>query len=130
MIARTMKTFREERITDMNDKSTWIAWAITNSVTVICFAALAIFFGKWWILLISVFFTSSVKTEETHKPLPYRICDRCGDFIYPDNGDNSSFEEQYKAAGWIRCKSGDKWEDICPRCQRKEVYEDALSPDF
>ena len=31
---------------------------IENSVTLVCFTVLAIVFRKWWIVLISVFFTS------------------------------------------------------------------------
>lgn len=35
----------------MNDKHTWWAWAIKNSVCVICWTGLAIWFNHWWIAL-------------------------------------------------------------------------------
>lgn len=38
-----------------------------NSVVVICWTALAIFFGKWWIALFAVLFTSDIKHAETNE---------------------------------------------------------------
>ena len=39
--------------------------AVENSITLICFTILAIVFGKWWIVLFSVlFFTSIEKNKE------------------------------------------------------------------
>lgn len=36
-----------------------------NSVVIICWTALAIFFGKWWIALFAVLFTSNLESKET-----------------------------------------------------------------
>ncbi len=44
----------------MNKHARW-AWAVKNSVVVICWAALAIFFGKWWIALFAVLFISGLE---------------------------------------------------------------------
>lgn len=38
------------------------AWAICNSVIIASFAALAIHFDKWWIVLFGIFFTFSFKS--------------------------------------------------------------------
>lgn len=42
-------------------KSIYWAVAIKNSIIMICWTALAIYFGKWWIALFAVFFFSYVK---------------------------------------------------------------------
>lgn len=49
------------------NKSIWFAWAIKNSVVVICWTVLAIHFDKWWIAIFAVFMLSSVerKTDST-----------------------------------------------------------------
>lgn len=41
----------------------WIAWAIKNSVVLICFSALAIYFNYWWIVLFAALFISDIKTR-------------------------------------------------------------------
>lgn len=45
----------------MGDKHAWWAWAIDNSVNIVCWTALAIYFNKWWIALFAILFTSSLK---------------------------------------------------------------------
>lgn len=41
------------------------AWAVKNSISTICWTALAIFFGKWWIALFGVLFLSDISTKTT-----------------------------------------------------------------
>lgn len=92
-----------------------LIWAIKNIVILICFSLLSIYFGKWWIVLFSVLFFSYIKTGSTTC-----YCDKCGRQL-PVSG---TFEEVVKAKqeyGWNRRKNGDKWEDICPECQKEEV---------
>lgn len=48
-------------------KIEWLMWFLENAVSVICFCALAAFFGKWWIALFAIFFQSSLKTEKGEK---------------------------------------------------------------
>ena len=45
------------------DRMVW-AWALKNSVVVICFTVLAISFGKWWIILFSCLFYSSLRVSK------------------------------------------------------------------
>ena len=37
---------------------------IDNSIVLICFTILAIIFNKWWIVIFSALFMSSIKKEE------------------------------------------------------------------
>ena len=46
-----------------NNHIVW-AWAVKNSVDMICWTALAIIFGKWWIALFAAAFVSNVKFRE------------------------------------------------------------------
>lgn len=87
--------------------SAWAAWAVKNSIVMICFAVVAIYFGKWWIILFSAICLSSLKTESGAR----RICDGCGKVIDLDG--------EARRAGWIRRKKGEEWEDYCPECQRE-----------
>lgn len=41
----------------------WISWAIKNSVVMICFSALAVYFNHWWIALFAGLFISDIKTS-------------------------------------------------------------------
>ena len=41
----------------------WTAWAIKNSVVMICWTVLAVVFGKWWIALFSVLSLSNLETK-------------------------------------------------------------------
>ena len=45
----------------MADKSIVWAWAVKNSVVVICWSVLAIWFGKWWVALFGILFLSNLK---------------------------------------------------------------------
>lgn len=91
--------------------SSWTAWAIKNSIVVICFTILAIYFNHWWIVLFACLLTTSLKT----KRFPSRICDGCGKTLYAESMD---IDSELKQAGWIRRKNGEQWEDYCPECQR------------
>lgn len=54
-------------------KHAWWAWAVKNSVVMICWTALAIFFGKWWIALFgaaclcNLHIESEGKNENAHE---------------------------------------------------------------
>lgn len=37
------------------------AWAFKSAVMMLCWAALAVYFGKWWIALFAGLFMSSIK---------------------------------------------------------------------
>ena len=50
----------------MNKHAYW-AWAVHNSVDIICWTILACFFGKWWIALFSAFFWSSLKSKDVEE---------------------------------------------------------------
>lgn len=92
------------------NKSAYWAWAIKNSICVICWVVLAIVFNKWWIALFGVLFCSSLQTQ--HKS--YRVCDKCGKHSpYADNYNDAL--DKAKEAGWIHCVDSDK--DYCPDCQ-------------
>ena len=93
------------------DKNTLWAWAIKNSVCVICFAVLSIVFHKWWILLFSALFLSELKTA--HKS--YRVCDGCGKHSPYADSHNEALDKA-KAAGWVHYVDGNK--DYCQECQR------------
>lgn len=92
----------------MNKNIIW-AWVIKNSIAILAWVVLAIVFGKWWIALFGIFFTSEVKTEEK----AYRICDRCGEHS-PIADTKKEALEKAKAAGWLHVEDENK--DYCPDC--------------
>ena len=94
-------------------KGTAAAWVIDNAVVMVCFTALSLYFGKWWIILFSALFVSSLKTQAT----PCRVCDGCGKTFYTKSSDP---ERELRIAGWIRRRGEYHWEDYCPECQKKE----------
>lgn len=47
-----------------NETKLLIALLIKNTVTLVCFAALAMFFGKWWISLFAILFLTNYKDDE------------------------------------------------------------------
>lgn len=94
------------------NKGTWWAWAIYNSVCLICWIALAIIFNKWWIALFAMLFMGSLKT--VHKR--YRLCDKCGNHSpYADS--EAEALKKAKEAGWVHFEDGDR--DYCPECRRQ-----------
>lgn len=46
----------------MNTSVYW-AWAIKNSICVICWTVLAVVFNTWWIALFGALFLSDLKTK-------------------------------------------------------------------
>jgi hypothetical protein len=93
------------------NRSIYWALAIKNSITLICFAVLAIVFTKWWIILFSAFFFSYAEVRQH-----YRICDGCGKRSEHADSYNEALEKA-KAAGWIHFVEGNK--DYCPECKTK-----------
>ena len=92
------------------DKSSLWAWAIKNSVSVICWTVLAVVFNKWWVALFGLLFMSELQTKYKN----YRVCDKCGKHSpYADNYNDAL--DKAKEAGWVHCVDGDK--DYCPECQ-------------
>ena len=92
------------------NKSAYWAWAIKNSICVICWVVLAIVFNKWWIALFAVLFMSGLQT----KYKAYRVCDKCGKHSPCANDYNEALDKA-KEAGWVHCVDGNK--DYCPDCQ-------------
>lgn len=91
-----------------------VMWHLTilNSIIIICFVALAIFFGKWWIALFAVLFFSYPKDKTVKKY--YRICDRCGKHSPYEDTYNAAMDKA-KEAGWIHHVDGNR--DYCPKCK-------------
>ena len=92
------------------NKSAWWAWTVDNSINIICWTALAIYFDKWWIALFAVLFISSLKTNNNY----YRVCDKCGKRS-PVAGSYNDALDKAKEAGWIHYAEGNK--DYCPNCK-------------
>ena len=92
------------------------AWAIKNSICVICWTVLAIIFNKWWIALFAALFLNGLEVQNVKKY--YRVCDKCGK--------HSEYADSYNDAltkamenGWLHVVDGNK--DYCPDCQMKNV---------
>lgn len=51
----------------MSDKHTWWAWAVKNSVSMICFTILAVIFKHWWIVLFSILWLDNLKISSNRK---------------------------------------------------------------
>ena len=45
------------------NKHIWWAWTLKNSIAIVCWTILAIYFNKWWIALFAALFLSSLSTE-------------------------------------------------------------------
>ena len=98
------------------NKSAWWAWAVRNSICIICWTALAIIFNKWWIALFAGLFINSLQTGVTGGY--YQICDKCGrhsPYAVTRNEAISKAEE----LGWIHSVVDNK--DYCPNCQKTGV---------
>ena len=92
------------------NKNVWLAWAIKNSICMICWTVLAIVFNKWWIIFFSLLSISEVKSVQMH----CRTCDKCGKRSPYANSYNEALDKA-KEAGWIHVVDGNK--DYCPDCQ-------------
>lgn len=97
----------------MNKQIVW-AWAMKNSVDIICWTLLAVHFEKWWIALFAALFVSGMKSTIQK----CRTCDGCGRHSPYADSHNEALEKA-AAAGWITRKNGTEWEDYCPECQRR-----------
>lgn len=100
----------------MSNKHTWWAWAVKNSICIICWTILAAKFDRWWIALFAMLFMSSLETTKNKGDHHYFICDCCGRYS-PEGTSRDDAERRRIEAGWIRRKINDKWKDICPECQ-------------
>ena len=93
------------------DKHLYWAWAIKNSVCIICWTALAIIFSKWWIAIFALFFMHDIRNSDKGS---YRVCDGCGKYS-PKGKDHNDALDKAKEAGWIHISKGNM--DYCPNCQ-------------
>ena len=91
------------------------AWAIENSICVICWTALAIIFNTWWIALFGLLFMSSLQNIYRH----YRVCDGCGKRSPHADNHNEALDKA-KEAGWVHYAEGNL--DYCPEC-KKEIKQ-------
>ena len=96
------------------NKGAWWAWAIKNSVCLICWTALAVIFNKWWIALFAILFMSSLSTETVRKKA--RFCDKCGQYS-PCADTEAEALKKAKDAGWIHLEDGNR--DYCPECRKQ-----------
>ncbi len=92
-------------------KNTIGAVMLKNSICVICWAALAVIFNKWWIALFALLFLTSYETVHRH----FRECDGCGKRSESANSHNEALDKA-KAAGWLHVVDGNK--DYCPECRK------------
>lgn len=93
----------------MMNKTIW-AIALKNSICMICWTALAVFFDKWWIALFAVLFMAEYTTKHQY----YRKCDRCGK-ISPCADTYDDAIKKAKLAGWIHFDASNT--DYCPDCK-------------
>lgn len=99
-------------------KHAWWTWAIKNSVVMICWTVLAIYFGKWWIVLFSALFLSDLRTKEVREYTVY--CDVCGDHIPPQESREKAQAEK-KRLGWLTYEEDGQTKDMCPGCQERRI---------
>jgi hypothetical protein len=100
-------------------KNIWWAWAVKNSVCIICWVVLAIAFDMWWIAFFALLFMSSLKTESSKNY--YRVCDKCGKHSPYANSHNKALDKA-KKAGWIHYANEGK--DYCPDCKNSSEVEE------
>lgn len=94
------------------NKNAWWAWAIKNSVCIICWTVLAIVFSKWWIAFFALLFISSLETKPVH--YYYRTCDKCGkQSEYTESPEEAL--RKASLAGWSHYEESNK--DYCPNCK-------------
>lgn len=86
------------------------AWAVKNSICIICWTYLAIAFDKWWIALFCLLFMSSLKTQGQY----YRVCDKCGKHSEYADSYNKALEKA-KNSGWVHYVGDNR--DYCPDCK-------------
>ena len=96
----------------MNKNIIW-AWALKNSICVICWTILAIIFNKWWIALFGALFISGFTTKHQS----YRTCDKCGKHSPYADSYNDALDKAINA-GWLHITEGNL--DYCPDCRKDE----------
>lgn len=105
------------------NKNFWWAWAIKNSICVICWTAIAIIFNKWWIALFGLLFMHSIKSETSSSS--FIRCNECGKYApFTQHPDDPIY--MVKQQGWVSYKENGEWKDYCPDCQDKNT-EDKVS---
>ena len=97
----------------MNKRTIW-AWVFYHIFNLACWTFLAVTFGHWWIALFAILFLGTVKSGGR-----YFYCDICGAYS-PAAPTLDEAEKKRVDAGWIRRKTKNGFEDICPNCQKKE----------
>lgn len=80
------------------------------------FAALAVTFNHWWIVLFGILFMSFPTTIRRH----YRLCDQCGARSEPADSPEAAITKA-KAAGWIHYDGANT--DYCPKCAKQHSKE-------
>lgn len=90
----------------------FIVILLYNISIVAIFAALAMTFNHWWIVLFSILFMSFPTTLL----IPRRKCDGCGKYSEYASSTEEAIAKA-KAAGWLHIPEGDL--DYCPECRKK-----------
>lgn len=96
------------------NKGVLLAWAIKNTIVLICFTILAVIFNKWWIILFSMLLMTFCQTGYKC----YRVCDKCGKHSPYADSYNEALDKA-KEAGWIHVTEGNM--DYCPDCKEKMI---------
>lgn len=86
---------------------------IYNTIVIVCFAALSIFFTKWWIMLFTLLFLVSYPSGNRKR---VRICDMCHRSSESAKTDEEAIERS-KRCGWLHIEEGNL--DYCPDCLSK-----------
>lgn len=94
----------------------WAAWAIKNSIVVICFTALAVYFSHWWIVLFAGLLMSSLETKSGTADSIRFTCENCGKV---ESAKKEDLKGELRWNEWVSRKVEGKWVDYCPECQRK-----------
>jgi len=96
----------------MNKHAYW-AWAITNTLCITSWIALAMAFDKWWIALFALLFVSDLRTPTQ---CYFRVCDTCGEHS-PCAETPEEALKKAKEAGWTHYDGANT--DYCPKCKNK-----------
>lgn len=85
-----------------------------NIFCVLCWALLAVCFGKWWIGLFALLFMAFPHTVKLH----YRICDKCGKHGPMASNHNEAINSAV-LCGWKHISESNQ--DYCPDCQQEDI---------
>lgn len=97
------------------NKCPWLVVMIYNIICIICWAALAIIFEKWWITLFAILFISTFKSIGTTI-----YCDECGK-TGPSGNSSEEARKKAKEAGWMYYPVTNT--DCCPDCMMKKLVQ-------